>query len=175
MSVELKNSLPGYYTSLYEVGAVLSSVSKELTRLEEHIGRAFANLSVSTAEDHLELWEKDLSITARGSFDERKKAVLAKIGLMRTQTAETVLGLIKAFAPGVTATIEEKRDSVSITISDEAGVYTDFSQLVRELKRALPYHLTVGIDSGSTLEAVTVPRTDSQCRMNMILEIGDEQ
>lgn len=175
MSVELRRSLPDYYTELYEVGAILDTVSKELTRLEDTLDRAFANLSATTAVNHLEMWEKDLSIVPGGSFEGRRQAILAKIGLMGIVNAETVLGSIRAFSSEAEAYLEEKGDSVDIVITEKGGVYTDFSHLTRELKKALPYHLTANIGVNSTLNAVSVPRTESRCRMEMTWEIGDEQ
>ena len=96
--VELKRALPDYFTAVYEVDAVLNAVSKELDRLYAVIDTAFANLSVTTASGAFERWENDLGLSHYGTDEERRQAILANLGLIKTQTTATIVSLIRAFA-----------------------------------------------------------------------------
>ena len=164
--VELKRALPDYFTAVYEVDAILNAVSKELDRLYAVIDRAFANLSVTTAEGAFERWENDLGLSHYGTDEERRQAIFAHLGLIRTQTAQTIGGLIRAFARHSEAVVRENGYVVSVNVMED-GEFTEFRQLIAQIERALPYHLTVDFSSQSRLETGFMRNKLSLCTMEM--------
>lgn len=166
--VELKRALPDYFTAVYEVDAVLNAVSKELDRLYAVIDTAFANLSVTTASGAFERWENDLGLSHFGTDEERRQAILANLGLIKTQTTATILSLIRAFARHSEAVVKENGYVVSVNVTEE-GEFTEFRQLIAQIERALPYHLTVDFSAQTRLEAGYMRNKLSLCTMEMEL------
>ena len=171
MKVELKNALPQYFTDIYEVDAILKAVSNEIGRLYDVMERAFNNLAANKAQGALERWEKDLGLSSYGTIDERRSAILAKLGLMRTQTVDTVRSLIRAYRPNIMEKIVENGRTVSISVSEE-GQFGSFRQLLAQIRNALPFHLDVEFEANSSLDTVLMKRKEMLCTMDMEIETG---
>ena len=164
--VQLKDSLPVYFTDIYEVDAILGVVSKEIDRLYGVIYAAFDNLSASRATGAFEKWENDLGLSHYVTDSERKQAILATLGLIRTQTVETITGIIRAYARNAEIVVKENGYEVAVRVS-ETGECTSFRQLKAQIERALPYHLSLDFSAESQLEAGLMRRKMGVCVMEM--------
>ena len=173
-NVDLKTALPPYMSQLYETRAVLDSLSKEMELLYEKGDETFKNLTVKGAVSRIELWEREFSIEdPSGSFDERKRAVLARMGLLKTQTVETVKAFAESILKGAKVEIEEKDCTVYLTVTDD-DIISDFLSVKTTLKKALPAHVALSSRLFSNFEAVSLPRTYSYIEMDMDFEIQEE-
>jgi len=108
--------LPDYLTRLSPVGETLAAMETEEALLTEDSIRRNAQLSVSTAESGLTLWEADYALPSHGTTAERRARILSAMAGEQTLTVEALTALAAGICTPDHLEVEEDFDSYQVMI-----------------------------------------------------------
>ena len=153
--------LPEYLTRLSPVGETLAAIETGEEALAADVAARNAQLTVSTADTGLDLWEADygLPIRAGGDPADRRAAVLAAMAGGRTLTPALLKELCVRLGGGERGEVEEDFPHWAVTalavcrgrMPESAGA------LERAVERLKPAHLAVAVLPTAELETADGP------------------
>ena len=148
--------LPEYLTRLSPVGETLAAVETEEEALRTEVAARNAQLTVSTAESGLDLWEADygLPVRAGGDTQDRRAAVLAAMAGGRTLTPALLRELCVRLGGGDRGEVEEDFPRWVVTALPvcRGRLPEDTGALARAVERLKPAHLSVAVLPAAELE-----------------------
>ena len=151
--------LPGFCTKLSPIRETLDAIDAGQTRLEEETASRNRQLAVSTADDALDLWERDYSLPEEGggTTESRRARVLAAMAGGQTLTKARLEAL--AVAVGGADRGEAEEDfahwRVVLTAVYEGRVPADTAALEEAIQRQKPAHLEVVVAPTADLQGQT--------------------
>lgn len=148
--------LPEYLTRLSPVGETLAAVETEEEALRTEVAARNAQLTVSTADSGLDLWEADygLPVRAGGVIPDRRAAILAAMAGGRTLTPALLKELCVRLGGGERGEVEEDFPHWAVTalVVCRGRMPESSGALTRAVERLKPAHLAVAVLPAAELE-----------------------
>lgn len=141
--------LPEFLTRLSPVGETLEAAEQGRALLEQETEKRNSQLSVSTAEDALSLWEADYSLpdgTGKRSA-ERRARIRTAMASGQTLTRDWLTALCVSVGGADSAEVVEDFPNwrVSVTALYEGSLPGDPADLERALQQMKPAHLQMDL------------------------------
>ena len=153
--------LPEYLTRLSPVGETLAAMEAGEEALAAEVAERNAQLTVSTADTGLDLWEADygLPVRAGGDIPDRRAAILAAMAGGRTLTPALLRELCVRLGGGDWGEVEEDFPHWAVTaLAVCRGRMPESSgALARAVERLKPAHLAVAVLPTAELETADGP------------------
>ena len=139
--------LPKFLTKISPIGETLEAIDAGTHLLAEEAARRNRQLSASTAEESLALWEADYSLACGGDAELRRARVRAAMAGGRTLTVKELEALPAALVEADRGEAEEDfaRWKVTLNALYEGRLPTDTTALEEAVARRKPAHLTVEV------------------------------
>lgn len=136
------NRLPGFFTTISPLKEVLAAMNTEHSALRAAATDKNAQLSVSTAESGLSLWEADYHLATEGTIADRCSRIWVCLRGRGPVTAALVEDIAKVLTGQTTAVTEEFGSyRLQIRFVDSFGEPTGLPRLSVVLRELLPAHL----------------------------------
>ena len=137
--------LPAFLTSVSPVGETLAAVEQGRCLLESEAEKRNRQLSVTTAEDGLTLWEADYSLPGGSGarVEDRRASVRAALSGGQTLTRDRLKALCASIGGADDAELEENFSDwhVRVTALYEGKLPEDMATLEKVVQRLKPAHL----------------------------------
>jgi len=139
--------LPSYLTLLSPVGETLASAERELERLSQDTKERNSQLSVSTAQSGLSLWEQDYALSSAGDVEVRRARIRSALagGQTLTKVALEQLAVTVGGADAGEATEDFGAYHVTLYALYAFDLPQSLSALEEAVARLKPAHLSVRI------------------------------
>lgn len=149
--------LPGLLTRLSPVGETLEAVEQGVTLLEAEADLRNRQLAVSTAEDGLNLWERDYGLPGSGDTAQRRARVLAALAGEQTLTVEELAALAVSLGGADRGVVREDFGQWKVTLEAlyDRRLPDDGAALLEAVERRKPAHLVVEVLPAMALTADT--------------------
>lgn len=139
--------LPKFLTKLSPIGETLSSLESGEALLEEEVQLHNGQLSVSSAESGLSLWESDYGLSHLGSIAARRSRIQATLMGERTLTVEALKELAVSLGGADEGVVKEfpSRHQVILSALFHNREPEDLNALKEAVMRRKPAHLSVDV------------------------------
>lgn len=160
--------LPAFIKKISPIGETLEALEAGTDLLAEETAERNRQLSVSTADTGLALWEKDYGLPSDGGDDARRTRIRATLTGGRTLTVEELKRLAMAVGGADECAVTEKFERYQVILSalfhGEPG---DLTALREAVERRSPAHLSVKVQTTLPLGEVVYQGTaDTPLRSN---------
>lgn len=149
--------LPAFLTNISPIGETLEAIGHGTALLEQETAQRNGQLSVSTAEEGLSLWERDYGLADGTGLQTAKRRawILAAMAGGQTLTKERLEALAVTLSGADRGEAEEDFPHWRVTLSAlyEGRLPEDVSSLEEAAERLKPAHLEVQVVSVCRLEA----------------------
>lgn len=153
--------LPEYLTRLSPVGETLAAVGTGEEALAADVAARNAQLTASTADTGLDLWEADYGLPVRAGGDpaDRRAAILAAMAGGRTLTPALLKELCIRLGGGERGEVEEDFPHWAVTALAvcQGRMPENTGALARAVERLKPAHLAVAVLPTAELETADGP------------------
>ena len=151
--------LPAFLTRISPIGETLAAMEQGTALLERETAARNDQLSVSTAEEGLSLWERDYALAEGAGMDtrQRRAAILAAMAGGLTLTKERLETLAVTLAGADRGEAEEDVAHWRVVLSAlyEGRLPEDVSALEAAVARLKPAHLEVVVEPACRVGADT--------------------
>ena len=139
--------LPEFVKKISPIGETLEAMEAGTALLAEEAARRNRQLSVSTADSGLSLWEADYSLPGSGDTELRRARVRAAMAGSRTLTVGELKALAVIVGGADSAEVEEDFAGYCVTLYAlyEGRTPGDMTALEEAVRRRKPAHLTAEV------------------------------
>lgn len=153
------NRLPAFLTTITPICETLAAMDRGTALLEQETAKRNDQLSVSTAEEALSLWERDYSLADGTGTDTRlrRATILAAMVGGQTLTKERLAALAVTLGGADRGEVEEQFAAWRVVLSAlyEGRLPEDTAPLETAVARLKPAHLEVAVEPVCRVEGDT--------------------
>jgi len=149
---ELRKRLPEFFVKISPIGEVLAAAEGEQARLEAETAARNDQLTVSTADTGLMLWEQDYGLSSLGDLATRRGRVRAALtGGERPFTPEALRQLAITVGGAGAVSVEEDFANYRVVVTGAFADGSSIEALEEAIERFKPAHLQVALNPTTEL------------------------